>query len=64
MCNKCNKHKATVNWVGDGGVMEMVHGMSAMWCECCVMDAQIEYAQKAVDRLKDLKKKRKELTCD
>ena len=63
VCANCNKHKGTQNWVGEGGMMEMVHGNYSIWCDCCALKAQIKYAEDAVDRLKELKKKIKKVKC-
>lgn len=56
MCQNCKKHKGTDLWVGDRGVFGYAHGMSQSWCKCCILKAQIDYAELAVKRLKKLRK--------
>ena len=46
VCANCNKRPATKAWTGDGGVMDLVHGNFAFWCEFCILTAQIEHAKK------------------
>ena|ERR1035441_51429 len=64
ICDNCKKHKATQNWVGDGGMMGAVHGAYSYWCECCCLKTQIKYAEDAVSRLKELKEKIKKVKCE
>ena len=45
-CQKCRKREGTHNWVGEGGVLAMTHGMSQRWCEYCVVEAQLAHARK------------------
>ena len=45
LCKNCNKRNGTQDWCGDGGVIAWVHGLSARWCNVCVLTAQLKYAQ-------------------
>ena len=60
-CQKCNYRKATVKWVGEGSVLDFVHGAYQNWCEICCLEAQIEHAQKPHVSLRELKEKLKKL---
>jgi len=62
-CQNCGKRPATGEWVGDGGTLGYVHGMYAWWCDLCMVNAQIEYAEKIAAKLPGLRARREEL-CD
>lgn len=62
-CQNCKKHKATVNWVGQGSVMDYVHGNYTRWCECCCLKEQIKNIRETVGRLPKLEKKLANLKC-
>lgn len=53
-CTNCNTHKATSFWVGDGDGFAFSHGMYTVWCDCCILHAQIEYAEKAAASIPNL----------
>jgi len=55
VCANCKIRPGTETWVGEGGTLGLVHGFSAQWCLRCCLEAQIEYCQKAADRLLSLK---------
>ncbi len=61
LCKCCRKRKATIQWVGDGGVMAWAHGMAEGWCEICATEAQVEYARDAAQRLPELEARLAEL---
>jgi hypothetical protein len=63
-CQKCHKHKATNRWIGDGGMLAYSHGFWEWWCECCVIKAQLKYAEEAAAKLKDLKAKLAKAVCE
>ena len=67
MCKNCGKHKGTIKWLGTGGVMEFTHGMYEIWCRCCVLKAQLDYAKKESRRLTKripvLERKLKRVRC-
>lgn len=44
-CANCLKRLGTQKWVGDGGAAAFVHGWYVMWCEVCVLEAQLVYAK-------------------
>lgn len=58
-CQNCKKRKATTKWVGEGSVMDLIHGMYENWCGQCCLEAQIEYAEKHKNDLKELREKLK-----
>lgn len=62
-CQHCNKHKGTQNWVGEGGFLEFSHGMYQVWCQCCILKAQLKYAKKRADQVQILEQKLKKLKC-
>ena len=41
--------------------MDLIHGMYENWCGQCCLEAQIEYAEKHKNNLKELKEKLKNL---
>lgn len=50
------KHKATeVPWIGLGSVLDLIHGNYTYWCECCMVKAQLEHAEKLAARIPKLK---------
>lgn len=61
-CANCGKRPGTISWVGEGGVLDYVHGMYQMWCELCTVEASIEYVVKQMERLPGLRKRLAELT--
>lgn len=62
--NDCD-HLATIKWVGSGDGFSAAHGNYTYWCECCALDAQLEYAKKAADKIPNLEKELEEAlkTC-
>ena len=58
-CSRCKVKEATENWVGEGSVMDWVHGMYEMCCKGCCLKMQIEWAVKHKDDLKNLRKELK-----
>jgi hypothetical protein len=56
-CVNCKERPATLDWVGDGGVLAYTHGMSVRWCEVCATRAQLEHAQAAAQRIPELETK-------
>ena len=55
LCRSCRRREATVNWVGDGGVMAYVHGAYQRWCNVCAVRAQIAHAEEAAASLPALR---------
>jgi protein-arginine kinase activator protein McsA len=56
-CQHCHKREATVHWVGEGGVLDFVHGMYEEWCEICSLEAQLAHAKKHKNDLQILRKR-------
>lgn len=61
ICANCHKRKATIKWIGDGGIMAMTHGWVAFWCEFCATKINLKYARKQAERIPKLEKKLKGL---
>jgi len=57
LCQNCGKREATTNWVGDGGVIEYVHGFYQRWCDYCATKATLAYARKQARRIPSLERK-------
>ncbi len=60
LCQHCRERKATINWVGKGGMMDYIHGGYERWCEFCVLKEQLKYALKHKDDWKKFKKQLKQ----
>ena len=62
-CQKCNKQEATQNWIGEGSMMDVVHGNYQRWCKGCCLKEQIAHKEKQLKKLpKELEKLKKELS--
>lgn len=44
LCTNCHARPGTLAWVGEGGALAYVHGLSRLWCEPCIVKAQLDYA--------------------
>lgn len=62
-CANCKKHKATERWLGEGNMMDFVHGNYEWWCKCCCLKAQIKHTKERARALKGLLKELKKLKC-
>lgn len=62
ICVNCSQRKASLDWVGDGGAMAYVHGMSVRWCERCAVEAQLQYARARAKEIAGLEKRLAELS--
>lgn len=62
-CQHCQRRPGTETWIGEGGMLGWAHGIFALWCMQCVLEAQIEHAQQAAERLPELKCKLAALTA-
>ena len=63
LCASCNKHQGTDKWVGTGNMLSFVHGDYQIWCECCMVKAQIEHAEERANDLENLRKKLEKVKC-
>ena len=55
-CRCCNKRKAAISWVGEGSILDVVHGAERIpWCEICCLEAQIQYAEEFASKLPGLR---------
>lgn len=55
ICRNCHKRPAIHNWVGDGGVLAHIHGLTTRYCDVCALEAQVEHAMQSAERLPDLR---------
>ena len=60
-CKNCGTRPATTNWVGEGGILDDVHGMSQRWCDYCATRGQLVHCKKMARRIPILEKKLKSL---
>jgi RNA polymerase subunit RPABC4/transcription elongation factor Spt4 len=51
VCQNCGKREATENWVGEGGMLALTHGMYSCWCKICCLEAQLKYMREIVARI-------------
>ena len=63
-CRNCGRHRGTVRWVGEGGVLALTHGGWAPWCECCCLKEQLKYAKKLAAKIPQLEKQLAKVTCE
>lgn len=55
ICQNCGENEATQRWVGEGGVLGLIHGAYEHWCEVCVLTAQIDHAEERAALLPELR---------
>ena len=61
ICQRCQKRKGTVQWVGSGSIMDWAHGLYQDWCERCTVEVQLEYALEHKDDWIELEKRLEKL---
>ena len=61
LCQHCHKREASVQWVGDGGIIAMTHGMYENWCDFCATTEQLKHARRSAKHIPRLEKKLKKL---
>lgn len=61
LCQRCFENGATKKWLGDGGVLALVHGGGKDWCERCVVEEQTVHARERAVELAALEEKLIEL---
>ncbi len=61
VCVHCRERPATMDWVGDGGIMAHIHGISVRWCDYCAVEAQLVYAKARAAEVADLERRFREL---
>lgn len=59
-CYNCGKRPGVINWVGNGGVLAIVHDHVQKWCEICALTVQLEHARNLAAAIPDLEKKLEE----
>lgn len=64
ICDNCGKREGTIKWVGDGGVMDLVHGAYSMWCEVCTLKEQIKHAEERAAALPEMRARLAEIEND
>lgn len=60
-CANCHIRPGTVDWVGENGMAGYIHGWFEKWCERCVLEAQIAYAELRAASLPGLRERLEEL---
>ena len=63
LCGNCQKHNAIYKWVGDGNVMDYIHGNYVVWCKCCCLKAQLKDAREKAKQVIPLARKLIKLKC-
>jgi hypothetical protein len=61
-CDNCGERPATIVWIGEGSMTDILHGGGALWCEVCAIKAQLEHIKKQIARVPKLESRLKELT--
>lgn len=61
LCVNCKIRESTLDWVGEGGALAYVHGMSQPWCDRCAVEAQLAYVRKQAEQIPVLERRLKEL---
>lgn len=61
-CPDCKEHRATEEI--SEGLIAAVHGFTEKLCKCCILKRQLEFAQKCVARIEELKRELQEVRCD
>lgn len=61
VCVRCQKRPGTTIWIGEGGVMDYIHGGGVPYCQRCVVECQLEYARKLTATIPDLERQLAEL---
>lgn len=52
MCENCDQRLATSRWIGDSGTLAITRSyMQTLWCEICVLSAQVEHAEECAEKL-------------
>jgi hypothetical protein len=64
ICQHCHKRRSTTEWVGDGGSLAYVHGFAKRWCDVCALEAQLDYARQAAERIPDLEARLAKVRAD
>ncbi len=61
LCAKCGLRPGTETWVGEGGALALIHGMTQLWCRRCVLETQLAHAQERAAQIPELTRLLKEL---
>jgi hypothetical protein len=61
MCDNCEERLGTEKWVGENGVMGLVHGLYSMWCRLCCVRKQLEHAYEVSAKIPELEKELSDL---
>lgn len=64
VCESCGKHKATVAWVGCGGVLDILHGDYQSLCKCCAIKKKIVYAIEMAREIAGLRQELRDVKCE
>lgn len=55
-CANCQEREAVVNWLGTGGPLAYIHGHYEIWCEVCVLEEQLKFAETQAMKIHKLRK--------
>lgn len=61
ICENCGTRPGDCLWVGDGGTLAVAHGLGAWWCNRCIVEAQLKYANERAADIPRLERKLAEL---
>lgn len=56
-CQSCGEHEATLVWIGEGSLLDFVHGFHENWCEICTVKVQLEKAREMAAKIPELEAK-------
>lgn len=59
-CANCGQREGTIRW---GDMLALTHGFTAIWCEVCALEKQIEHARARAAELPKMEARLAELTC-
>lgn len=54
LCENCRLRESTGKYVGTGGSLALVHGFYQVWCDHCMLRAQLQYARDEAERIPEL----------
>lgn len=63
-CENCHEREGWSTWIGDGSVLDLVHGFGAWWCELCIVTAQLKYARERASEIPTLEARLAELQVE
>lgn len=55
LCVNCKVRKPDGIWIGEGSMMDYIHGAGARWCNLCMRREQLKYAERLAADIPRLK---------